>query len=70
MKRYNPRQRTGTEFGGATPNQNTTQPMDRFSDLSASDQAKLIKTTGQTADPSAPARVRNFLGQKGDKPRG
>lgn len=70
MKRYNPRQRTGSEFGGTTPNQNTLQPMDRTSDLSAADQARLIKRTGQTADPNAPARYRNFAGQKGDKPRG
>lgn len=64
---YNPKQRTGTEFGG-TSQQNTTQPKQTWADLSASDQAKLIKTTGQATDPTALARVRNFQGQTGDTP--
>lgn len=69
-KQYSPKQRGGSEFGGTTPLQNTTQPKERWSDLSPSDQAKLMKTTGQATDPQAPARYRNWAGQKGDKPRG
>jgi hypothetical protein len=67
-KQYNAAQRRGTEFGGASQ-QNTTQPHQKWSDLSAKDQAKLMKTTGQVGDPSAPARYRNWAGQKGEKPR-
>jgi len=67
-KHYNAAQRRGGEFSGASQ-QNTTQPHQRWSDLSPSDQAKLIKTTGQASDPTAPARYRNFVGQKGETPR-
>lgn len=66
-KSYNPRQSAGTEFGGNVQ-QNTVQPRQSFQDLSAKEKARLIKTTGQTADPAATARARHFHGQSGPKP--
>lgn len=62
-----PRQSGGSEFGG-TSQQNTVQPRQSFQDLSPKEQARLIKTTGQTADPGAVARARHFHGQAGTKP--
>lgn len=62
-KRYNAKQRAGTEFGGASQ-QNTTQPQEAWSTLSASDKLRLMKTTGQTDKPSAPSTQRAWNGQK------
>lgn len=66
-KAYSSRQRTGGQYSGRVE-QNTTQSKERWSDLSASDQAKLMKTTGQASDPQAIARTRHFHGQAGPPP--
>lgn len=67
-KAYTREQRAGTEFGGNT-RQNGTQPVRGWKDLSAADQAMLIKRTGQDVDPAAPARTRHFEGQTGPTPK-
>ena len=59
---YTPEQRRGTEFGGRSQ-QNTVQPRKSWDDLKPSEKLRLMKTTGQATDPSAPARNRHWHGQ-------
>lgn len=68
-KRYTPRQRAGSELGGNVQPENNIQPRQTWQDLSASEQRQMIVRTGQIGDTEAPARTRNFLGQKGDTPK-
>lgn len=69
-KKYSPRQRQGTEMGGNVQAENQIQPRQSWKDLSPSEQRQMIVRTGQIGNVEEPARIRNFLGQKGDKPRG
>ena len=66
-RRPTPQQEAGTEFAGAIQ-ENTLPPKISVNDFTAAEKRRLIVTTGQDTDPAAPARMRNFLGQKGDKP--
>lgn len=63
VRQPTPPQKRGTEFGGVSQ-QNTVQPVKNFSDLKPSDQARLIKTTGQTESSTAKASRRAWHGQK------
>lgn len=62
-----PAQERGTEFAGAVQ-ENTLPPKHSVNDYSAAEKRRLIVTTGQDSDPTASARMRNFLGQKGPAP--
>lgn len=68
-KRYSPRQRAGSEFGGNVQPENQIQPRQGWNDLSAAEKRQMIVRTGQEGNVEEPARTRNFLGQSGDKPR-
>jgi hypothetical protein len=65
-RKYNAEQKAGSEYSGNV-RQNGTQPVDTWDELSTSDQYGLIKRTGQEGDPAATARLRNFLGQEGER---
>jgi len=58
----------GTEFGGR-PRANGTQPVPGWEDLSPSEQARLMKTTGTEGDPRAIPTERGWNGQTGLIPR-
>lgn len=68
-KRYSPRQRAGTEIGGNVQPENNIQPRQNWQDLSPAEQRQMIVRTGQIGNVEEPARMRNFLGQKGDAPK-
>jgi hypothetical protein len=57
-------------MGGNVQAENQIQPRQSWKDLSPSEQRQMIVRTGQIGNVEEPARIRNFLGQKGDKPRG